>query len=103
MPTLFIAPIGPVPSEWQTTAKPPWNTLHSSFEVNLPAGPNGLFLASASLVHLPAKYSSFLCSGPGLGASLWARAGAEAARTQAAAARMLAVDIALFMLASIAS
>src|SRR4026208_817331 len=23
MPTLFIAPIGPVPSEWQTTGEPP--------------------------------------------------------------------------------
>src|SRR5262245_45060537 len=100
MPTLFVAPIGPAPSEWQTIAKPPWKTLQSSFPVYLPAGPHGLFLACASLVHLPAKYSSFLCSGPGLGASDWARAGAEAARMQAAAARMLPVEIALFMLAS---
>src|SRR5207253_11340475 len=61
------SPIGPFPSEWHTRLKPPANHSQVSVARYLPPGPNGLGFSSASEVHLPTKYASFLCSGPGCG------------------------------------
>src|SRR5262245_42030206 len=75
IPSDFILPIGPVPSLRHTSWKPPWNHEQSSSEVILPPGPIGPGFISASPFHFPAKASSFLTSGPGLGASsCWGRA-----------------------------
>src|ERR671919_1248550 len=69
MATPFVGPMGDVPSEWQMTENPPSNHWQSSVVVSFPPGPMGLGFISPSLVHLPTKNPSFLCSGPGLGAS----------------------------------
>src|SRR6267378_6323163 len=61
------SPIGPFPSEWHTRLKPPANHSQVSVARYLPPGPYGLGFSSASEVHLPTKYASFLCSGPGCG------------------------------------
>src|SRR5580765_1943622 len=79
MPMLFIGPRGDLPSERQTTAKPPENHSHVSVPVTFPPGPMGLGFISPSVVHLPTKYSRRLCSGPGLGGAPGACATAFAA------------------------
>src|SRR5436309_8785757 len=77
MPSAFVGPIGPFPSERQTTAKPPSNHSQVSRLVIFPPGMKGLGFVSASAVHLPTKYASFLCSGPGFGFSAGACASAS--------------------------
>src|SRR6266581_3700188 len=62
MPSSFVGPIGPLPVELQTTAKPPSYQLQMLVEVSLPPGPAG---------------PSFLCSGLGLGFSVPSAAGAS--------------------------
>src|SRR2546425_4030047 len=69
MPSDFVGPIGPFPSERQTTAKPPSNHSQMSRLVIFPPGMKGPGFISASAFHLPTKYPSFLCSGPGFGFS----------------------------------
>jgi hypothetical protein len=69
IPMDFIGPVGAFPVLLQTTANPPWNNVQVSLEVIVPAGPNGLAFISPVPVHLPTKYSSFLCSGPGFGSA----------------------------------
>src|SRR5580658_6520173 len=55
-------------STWQTRKKPPSIHSHFSFSVIFPPGPIELGFTSPSSVQEPASMSSFLCSGPGLGA-----------------------------------
>src|SRR5919204_5756216 len=72
---LLLGPIGVLPSEWQTTAKPPSNHAQSSVEEIFPPAPMGLGFISPSVVHLPTKYPRRLCSGPGVcGGGVWAAA-----------------------------
>src|SRR3989304_2931568 len=77
MPSAFVGPIGPFPSERQSTAKPPSNHSQMSTVVIFPPGMKGFGFMSPSVVHLPTKYPSFLCSGPGFGFSPGACASAR--------------------------
>src|SRR5882762_8853272 len=77
MPSAFVGPIGPFPSERQTTAKPPSNHSQVSRLVIFPPGMKGLGFMSASADHLPTKYPSFLYSGPGFGFSAGVSASAS--------------------------
>ena len=63
----FAGPIGFLPSERHTSAKPPSNISQTSLNVTAPAGPIGLALASPAKFHVPLKYSIRLCSGAGFG------------------------------------
>src|SRR5215472_13920225 len=75
-PMAEASPIEVLASAWQTMKKFPSIHSHFSFSVILPPAPIELCLKSPSSVHEPAKTSSFLCSGPGLGASICATAAA---------------------------
>src|SRR5579864_6126442 len=68
-------PIGVLKSVWQTRKKSPSIHSHFSSSVTLPPGPIEDCLVSPSSVQDPANISSFLCSGPGLGISIWAKPG----------------------------
>ena len=70
------SPIELLKSIRQTKKNPPSIHSHFSFSVVLPPGPIGLGFMSPSRVHAPANISSFLCSGPGFGISIWATADA---------------------------
>src|SRR5206468_11733232 len=74
-----------------------------SWFVSFPPGMKGFGFVSASAVHLPTKYPSFLCSGPGFGFSPGACASASPVdRTrQAANGRGLVLMIHLRELAGI--
>src|SRR5713226_3184482 len=67
MLSAVTAPATVLVSVWHTRAKPPENHSHVCVYENFPAGPNEFGLVSPSEAHLPAKYASFCCSGPGLG------------------------------------
>src|SRR6266852_1811224 len=77
MPIDFVGPIGPFPSERQSTANPPSNHSQVSLVAIFPPGMKGFGFVSPSVDHLPTKYPSFLCSGPGFGFSAGACASAS--------------------------
>ena len=68
IPRLLLGPIGVFPSDRQMTAYFPSNHVQLSDEVILPPGPIGPGFISPSTVHLPTKYPSRACSGPGFDA-----------------------------------
>src|SRR5688500_10364162 len=68
MPIFLVGPIGVVPSERQITLNRPSNHSQVSEDLIFPPGPIGPGFISPSEVHLPTKYPSRPCSGPGLGA-----------------------------------
>src|SRR5688572_10172928 len=75
MPMLLLGPVGIFPSDRQITLKRPSNHSQVSVAVNFPPGPIGPGFNSPSAFHLPTKYPSRACSGPGLCAwDAWAAA-----------------------------
>src|SRR3989338_367445 len=93
MPNAFVGPIGPFPSERQSTAKPPSNHSQVSWFVIFPPGMKGFGFMSPSVVHLPTKYPSFLCSGPGFGFSPGACASASPDDRTQQTARFKSLDL----------
>src|SRR3970040_1467344 len=67
MAIALVGPIGFLPSERQTRAKPPSNISQVSVKVTGPPGPIGPSFILPSKLHLPAKAEIALCSGPGMG------------------------------------
>src|SRR5882724_7930672 len=75
-------------STWQTRKKLFSIQSHFSLSVMGPPGPIEFGLTLPSMAQDPAKVSSFLCSGPGLGMGIWAAAAAARVKL---AIRMMAI------------
>src|SRR3989304_1837057 len=90
----LVGPIGFLPSERHTSAKPPWNISHVSVKVTGPPGPTGPSSILPSKLHLPANAEMALCSGPGAGA--WGSCARPAVET-----KRIARVSSLFMISSV--